>query len=190
MAEVLTQLQEEHRNAARLLKVLEHQLALFDSASQPDYEILTAIAEYFTGFPDRCHHPKEDLIYRKLKERNPAAAEAVGDLEAEHERIAELAQRFRDTVKSVMYETEMPRSAFDAVLRQFIAEQRQHMEMEGERFFGRAIAHLSEADWAEIDAQVSDEQDPLFGAAATAEFEKLRDDILRWEEEDEAAASG
>ena len=89
-----------------------------------------------------------------------------------------------------MYETEMPRSAFDAVLRQFIAEQRRHMEMEGERFFGRAIAHLSEADWAEIDAQISDEQDPLFGAAATAEFEKLRDDILRWEEEDEAAAPG
>lgn len=188
MAEVLNQLQEEHRNAARLLNVLEQQLAVFDAAGRPDYEILTGIADYFTGFPDRCHHPKEDLIYRKLAERDPAAAKAVGDLEAEHEKMAELAQRFRETVQNVMSEAEMPRSAFDAVLRQFIAEQRRHMELEAERFFSRAIARLTEEDWAEIDAQVSDEQDPLFGPETAKEFEKLRDDILRWEEEDKAAA--
>lgn len=189
MAQVLIQLQEEHRNAARLLNILEGQLAIFDAASRPDYEILTGIAEYFTGFPERCHHPKEDLVYRKLRERDPAAAQIVGDLEAEHERIAELAQRFREAVSNVMGEAEMPRSAFDAVLRQFIAEQRRHMEMEAESFFSRAIARLTDADWAEIDAQVSDEQDPLFGPEVAEEFAKLRDDILRWEAEDQAASA-
>ena len=189
MTEVLNQLQEEHRTAARLLNVLEQQLAVFDAAGRPDYEILSAIAEYFNGFPDRCHHPKEDLIYRKLRERDPAAAEVVGDLEAEHERISELAQRFREAVRSVMGEAEMPRSAFDAVLRQFIAEQRRHMEMEGERFFARALSRLSDEDWAEIEAEVSGEQEPLFGPAPAEEYEKLRDDILRWEAEEEAAAT-
>ena len=188
MAKVLKQLQEEHRNATRLLNILELQLAKFDAAERPDYEILTGIADYFTGFPDRCHHPKEDLIYRKLLERDADAGRTVGDLEAEHERIAELAKLFREAVRNVMSEAEMPRSAFDAVLRQFIAEQRGHMEMETEKFFPRAIGVLSEADWDEIDAQVSDEQDPLFGPETAKEFEKLRDDILRWEAEDEAQA--
>ena len=187
MAEVLNQLQLEHRNANRLLKVLEQQLAIFDEAGRPDYDVLSGIADYFTSFPDRYHHPKEDLIFRKLCERDPTAIKTVGDLEAEHEKIAELALRFREAVTNVMSEAEMPRSAFDAVLRQFIVEQRSHMEMEGERFFPRAIARLTEEDWAEIDAQVKQPDDPLFGAEVAKEFETLRDDILRWEKEDEAA---
>jgi hemerythrin-like domain-containing protein len=65
--EILRRLREEHRNIARVLKALEHQLAIFDHGEQPDYDVLVAAAEYFTGFPDRCHHPKEDLIFRNLK---------------------------------------------------------------------------------------------------------------------------
>ena len=183
MADVLQQLSEDHRNIARLLAILERQLIRFDRAERPDYELLMAIADYFTGFPDRCHHPKEDLILRRMREKDPVAADAVGDLEAEHEKIGELAQRFKEAVQNVLTEVEMPRSAFDAVLRHFIQDQRQHMLMENERFFPLALKILTDKDWTEIEMEADNEEDPLFGSEAAEEFESLRQSILRWEAE-------
>ncbi len=187
MAEVLRRLGEEHANLARLLNAMEHQLAVFDRGEQPDYDVLTAAAEYFTEFPDRCHHPKEDLIFRRLREKDPAAAEAIGDLEGEHSEISENVHRFREAVARVRDEVEVPRSAFDAVMRNFIDDLRRHMKMEQEHFFPAALKVLDEADWADIDRQVTDEDDPLFGAKASGKYESLLQDILAWEREDEAA---
>lgn len=171
---------------ARVVKALEHQLAIFDRGEQPDYDVLATAAEYFTGFPDRCHHPKEDLIFGKLKQKDPAAAASIGNLDAEHGEIAGLARHFQEAVENVLEEVEVPRGAFDAVLRHFINKQRRHMEMEEQRFFPLALKVLSEEDWAEIDRQVIEQDDPVFGREASKEFEGLLRRILEWEEEDEA----
>jgi hemerythrin-like domain-containing protein len=165
---------------------LEHQLAVFDSAETPDYDVLSGIGDYFTGFPDRCHHPKEDLIFRKLRARDPEAAEVVGDLEAEHESIGTLVRHIKEAVQNVLGEVEVSRDAFDAVARHFIKEQRRHLQMEEERFFPLALEILTPEDWAEIDARNTDEDDPVFGADVSAEFAALRNELLWWEEEDEA----
>jgi hemerythrin-like domain-containing protein len=186
MPEALRRLQEEHRNIMRLLDALEQQLAVFDTAKQPDYDVLAAIADYFTGFPDRCHHPKEDLILQRLRGRDPAAAAKVDDLEAQHKRIGELAVHFKEAVQNVLDEVEVSREAFDAVARQFIAEQRRHLQMEEQYFFPVASAKLSADDWAEIDRTITQEEDPLFGRAVSREFADLRDSILEWESQDEA----
>ena len=185
MAEVIRRLREEHRNITRLLDVLEHELGTFDATKQPDYDVLVSIANYFTGFPDRCHHPKEDLIFQRLREIDPAAAASIGNLESEHEKIATLALHFREAVHNVLREAEIPRSAFDAVVRHFIRDQRDHLQMEEERFFPLALTALTAEDWAEIDEKVSSEDDPLFSKEAAQEFELLRKNIMRWEGEDE-----
>ncbi len=186
----MKRLRREHANIAKLLKALEHQLGLFERSERPDYDVLAGIADYFTGFPDRCHHPKEDLIYRKLGARDPEAAKAIGDLEAEHQRIGELARHFREAVENVLNEVEVSRDAFETVARHFSGQQRRHMRMEEERFFPLAEETLTPEDWAEIDARISDETDPVFGTEAAAEFATLRKDLLRWEAEDEAAGDG
>lgn len=186
MADMMQRLGEEHRNIARLLDILERQLAIFQRGERPDYDVLSAIADYFTGFPDRCHHPKEDLILRRLRDKYPAAAEAVGDLEGEHDRIGTLALDFRQAVHNVMDGMEMPRESFQAVLRHFIDDQHQHMQMEQERFFPIAQQHLTPEDWAELEAAASDEADPVFGSQVAAEFESLRKAIMGWQAEDDA----
>lgn len=190
VSEVMNRLQREHRNIVKLLNALEHQLAIFDTTETPDYDVLAGIGEYFTGFPDRCHHPKEDLIFRKLRERDPKAAEAVGDLEVEHERIGTLARHFQEAVENVVSEVEVSREAFDAVTRHFIKDQRRHLKMEEERFFPLALEKLTAEDWAEIDARITDADDPVFGGDEPTKFAALRNDLLRWEEEDEANQNG
>lgn len=186
MAEALRRLREEHRNFARLLKALEHQLAIFDRGERPDYDVLAAAADYFTGFPDRCHHPKENLIFETLKTKDPAAAASIGDLDLEHEDLARLAHHFQQAVENVLEEVEVPRDAFDAVLRHFIDHQRRHMAWEEQHFFPLALETLSLEEWKEIDARATGEDDPLFGAEASKAFESLLRDIQTWEREDEA----
>ncbi len=185
MAEALRRLREEHRNFARLLKALEHQLAIFDRGERPDYDVLAAAADYFTGFPDRCHHPKENLIFETLKAKDPAAAASIGDLDLEHEDLARLAHHFQQAVENVLEEVEVPRDAFDAVLRHFIDHQRRHMAWEEQHFFPLALEALSPEDWAEIDARATGETDPLFGQDVAQAFEGLLGNILKWEQEDE-----
>ena len=185
MSEVMTRLREEHRNIAKLLRALEHQFAIFDTTEQPDYDVLAAIAGYFLSFPDRCHHPKEDLVYRKMCERDPTLVRTMTDLDAEHEKISALARHFQEAVQNVLQEVEVSRSAFDKAVHHFVREQRHHMQMEEERFFPLALQILTPDDWAEIDERITREEDPVFGGEVSQEFAALRDDILKWEEEDE-----
>lgn len=186
MPEALSRLQEEHKNIVRLLDVLAHQVEVFESGERPDYDVLAAVADYFTGFPDRCHHPKEDVILQRLRQRDPAAAKAIGDLEAEHERVGELARRFKEAVQNVLDEVEVSRDAFATAARHFIDYQRKHLQMEEQRFFPVARTALGADDWAEIDRLTVQEEDPLFGSAVSAEYAELRDNILKWEAQDES----
>lgn len=187
MPEVITRLREEHRHIAELLRAIERQLARFDAAEEPDYDILAAIADYFTGFPDRCHHPKEDLIYRRMRERDPALAGTLDDILAEHEKIGGEARHFHEAVQNVLNEVEVSRDAFHAAAERFVGDQRRHLLMEEQHFFPKAEELLTDADWDEIDRQIASETDPVFGGDASGRFAALHDDILKWQAEARAA---
>ncbi len=184
--DVMTQLHEEHKNIAKLLNALEYQLGVFESGRRPDYDVLDAIADYFVGFPDRYHHPKEDLIYKSMGARKPELVGKMNDLEATHAKIGEQARQFRDAVSEVLLEAEVPRDAFIGLTRQFLHDQRHHMEAEEKHFFPLALQTLTPGDWAEIDKKAGQEQDPVFGGKLSKDYAVLRDNVLRWEAEDEA----
>ena len=183
MVEAIRALRREHGNAAKLLDVLERQLETFHTGGTPDYDIVRAAVDYFTSYPQICHHPKEDIVYAKLKAVDPAAAEALGDLAVEHARLAGLTRRFADAVTALLGAAEMPRGAFERAVGEFIDQQRHHMAMEEERFFPKALESLSEEDWVEVDRQIVDRDDPLFGADVEARFRALRENILQGERE-------
>ncbi|MHC4710821.1 MAG: hemerythrin domain-containing protein, partial [Planctomycetota bacterium] len=88
MAEVMKVLYQDHRNLAKLLKVLERQLAVFEDRGEPDYDVIRAVLDYCTTYPDLCHHPKEDLVLDALSARDAAAADRVGNLHQDHEELA------------------------------------------------------------------------------------------------------
>lgn len=186
MPDMMQRLGIEHRNMTRLLNVLEQQLAVFERGDRPDYDVLTAVADYFRGFPDRCHHPKEDRILARMRLRDPARAAEVGDLEGEHRALAALAQRFRRTVESVANDAELPRSTLSDNLRGFVEAQREHMDKERRGFFLLAEAVLTPEDWLALEAEIAEEEDPAFGSRVGAEYEALQEQILAWQEEDEA----
>jgi hemerythrin-like domain-containing protein len=185
MIRMIEILREEHRNIEKLLYVLEQELSVFDRRERPDYDTLQAVIDYFKEYPDRCHHPKEDMIFEILKARDPAAAERVGGLDADHRQEAERLRQLAWIIENVRTGRDMSRQTVAAAVRDFIDHQRRHIELEERVFFPAASNALQSSDWAQIDAHMGDTRDPLFNAASERKFQALRQQILQWEQENE-----
>jgi hemerythrin-like domain-containing protein len=179
-------LRQEHRNIEKLLVVLERELNVFDRGERPDYEVIQAIISYFEVYPDAYHHPQEDLVFKKLKARAPAAAADIGDLAAEHRNGAVRLRRVAQAVESVLMDREVLRSTVDDIIRQFILQERRHIAMEERDFFPAAIKALRPEDWDEIAAGLTDQEDPLFSEIVEERFDAVRQRILQLEMEAEA----
>jgi hemerythrin-like domain-containing protein len=183
MPKIIDILLEEHQNVEKLLLVLEHELEVFDRSGQPDYEILQTIIRYFQDYPESCHHPKEDMIFKKLKSRDPAAAKRFGDVEADHGAEAKRLRSFARAVDYILADQEFLRESFHLAVHDFIEHQRQHLEKEERLLFPAAVKALRSEDWAEIDARLDDRKDPLFDSVVEEKFHNLQRTILRWERE-------
>jgi hemerythrin-like domain-containing protein len=176
---------EEHQNIEKLLLVVEHELGVFDRGGRPDYEILQTIIQYFQDYPESCHHPKEEVIFAKLKGRDPAAAQRVGDVEGEHAVETRRLGSFARAVESILADQEFLRENFHLAVHDFIEHQREHLEKEERLLFPAALKALQAEDWAAIDARLDDRKDPLFDSAVEEKFHDLQKTILRWEQETE-----
>jgi hemerythrin-like domain-containing protein len=179
-------LDREHRNIERLLDVLEHELDIFDHRGKPDYEVIRAVIAYFEVYTDLYHHQQEDLIFARLKARDPAGAEQVGNLAREHRIGAERLRRVAQTIDIVLADQEVLRDDVDAIVRDFLNHERRHIKMEDRIFFPAARKALLPEDWAELAAARSWRKDPLFSEAVEARFDVLRAHILELEREAEA----
>lgn len=178
MPAVIDSLRKEHANMAKLLTLLDRQFAIFDSGGSPDYQLVSTVVEYLRDWSDRWHHPKEDLVFDKLRHRDAAAAEAVGDLEAGHEALEALTKRFLDVIREVLLGGELPRDHVSRLAAEFVTSQRRHMQGEETVFLPAAERALTTEDWADIVMRIGDPRDPLFGETVEKRFERLRRDIL------------
>jgi hemerythrin-like domain-containing protein len=185
MSRIIETLLEEHQNIEKLLHVLEQELEIFDRGESPDYEILQAIIDYFQDYPESYHHPKEDIVFEKLKLRDPAVAQQIGDAEAEHQVETNRLRQFARGLEDVLAGRELLRQTFHGVVRDFIEHQRQHMAKEERLLFPSAVKALRPEDWVEINTRLSDRKDPLFDNSTEKKFHALQQTIVRWEQETE-----
>ena len=174
MVHVLDMIRDEHLTMSRLLGLLERQIGLFEQGLKPDYELVKEILDYFLTFPDLCHHPKENLILAKLRQRAPELARRVGDLDGEHAALSSELHDFAHAVINLFLDVEMPRDHFARLARAFIERERKHMAEEQAVFLPTAQAGLTEEDWAEIAARIKDLRDPLTKGAAGVRFVHIR----------------
>jgi len=103
---IMDVLRREHRNMEKLLRVLEQELDVLDHAERPDYEVIEAVIAYFEVYPATYHHPQEDIVFEKLKARDPTAAATIGDLAAEHHSGAERLRRIAQAIEDVLMDRE------------------------------------------------------------------------------------
>lgn len=175
-ADDLAQLSAEHRRFSKLLGLMEEQLAKFHRHDRPDYELLRDILYYMTAYPDRFHHPKEDLVFAKVAERIAGARAHVEELHRQHRLIAEVGALFLANLEAALNGTILLREAVEEPALQFIALYRQNMMLEEQQLFPLARTVVSQADWAQAHAAIGTEADPLFGELVEDRYRSLH----RW----------
>lgn len=183
MPAIIESLRQEHANMTKLLSLLDRQFAIFDAGGTPDYDLILRAVEYLNDWSGQWHHPKEDLVLDKLQLRDAAAAEAVGDLEADHEKLAALTAQFLGVIREVLNGEELPRDQVSRLAGKFINSQRRHMQGEEAVFLPAAERVLTAPDWADIAMRIGDPHDPLFGRTVEERFDRLRRDLMAQDRE-------
>jgi len=173
MSDVIAALDRDHANIAKLLEILESEMLAIEVGKTPDYSLLQDIMRYLTHYPDRFHHPKEDLIFKQLLKRNPGARDDVEDLLEEHVSIGLAGQEFDRILRTSGIDSVEVREQLEAAGFAYIRALREHMLKEEKKLFPLAMEVLTKEDWQVIDEEVDAVEDPLFEAQIADEYQRL-----------------
>ena len=179
----------EHQYQSRLLNALDKQVGLLNQELEPDVEVLYGVMHYMTNHPDRYHHPKEDLIFERLAQRDASLRPLVDKLQVAHADIARAGVELLGLIEARAgagggATPEQWREIRDHAS-SYIVGLRRHMDIESVQLFPKAIAGLEPSDWREIDADMQSVADPIFGDEVAEQYLMLHEHYVK----DEAQVS-
>ena len=179
MATLVGDLCQDHRNIRELLGLLARELDAVSDASGGDFELMRDIMIYMTRYPDHTHHPKEDLMFERMRERGvaPDTESTIEKLLREHVALAEKGNAFRDMLVGVVDGALVEREALVATGRDYVAFLGYHATLEDETVFVVAVELLDDADWSAIEKAFEAQSDPIFGPVVRDEFRSLYEHI-------------
>ena len=170
---VQDQLSQDHRNIARLLGLMNHELDQVADAEVANMELLLDIMRYVTAYPDQVHHPLEDLMFESLYEREPELRERIGQMFDEHRLLAQKGGDFLHMLQTVVDGSMIERDVLVENGRAYADLLYNHMVYENEVVFPLADRGLSESDWTEVGRKFESQRDPLFGPIKDDDFASL-----------------
>lgn len=178
MPDIMQVLADDHANMRALMQLLEVEVDKMADGGRADVDMISAVAEYLLEYPDRFHHPVEDLLIEGMRAAGAVPASSVDALETEHKRISRLAGELHEAAVAITSEHTMRRDAFVECARRYISALGRHMDIEDADFFPRAEEALSAEARAAIAARLPDLDDPLFGAATRDRYRALSEALL------------
>lgn len=179
MLDALALWSRDHANFAVLLDLLERQVELFHRGETPDYELMSDIMFYLTHYTDVVHHPREDLAFARIRERDPALETVVDELIAQHVALKRAGEVLGGTLADIVNGSITSRARLEVPARDYLELLRSHMRREDSTVLPRVASLLRPRDWSAIDAEVHHVEDPLFGSSGEQRYAALREQISR-----------
>jgi len=178
--EAMSVIQREHRAIAAVVHCFEQLLRETHSGSlKAPIDVFELILIYMRDFPDKLHHPKEDdYLFAALEKRAPKLKKAIGDLKRQHDEGDRLTIEMLEKLEVLKADPEGAFKDFEQAANEFIEFQRGHLVFEETKVMPTARKALTEQDWEAIDAAFADNDDPIFGSAPSAKFDKLFSQIV------------
>ncbi len=166
---------DEHQALAAMLRSMGLLVAQAQREQHaPDFGVLRAMLFYVDEFPERLHHPKEsELLFPRLRERCPPLAATLDRLDADHARGEAAIRELEHALLAYEVLGEPRRQAFNQALERYIDGYLGHMAAEESEVLPAARQHLTEADWAMLDAAFAANRDPLAGHEADDVYKPL-----------------
>jgi hemerythrin-like domain-containing protein len=164
----------EHVNFARLLDMLEREVMAFSQGRRPDYDLMLDILYYLRTYSDRFHHPREDVAFARMVERDPSLEVVINRLLQEHRVIAVAGEALAERLNEALDDVAIPRSVLEAAAATYLVYYRHHLDKEEGDVMRRAADILTAEDWATVAAAMPDAHDPLTGDDLAAQLKELR----------------
>ena len=171
---LMDELRRDHRNMAIVLDLLDQIVADMEGGKDPDCELFEEIMRYMTVYPDAVHHPKEDVMYEKLRTKRPDLADDLDHVPDDHRELARLGSLLRSEVEAI--------NAGSAVVRRdrliddtaaYSRFLRKHMAWEEEDLFSRIDLMLNAEPYTVDISSIENARDPVFELEVEAGFRRL-----------------
>ena len=134
---------------------------------------------YMTHYPDVLHHPKEDLAFACIRERERSIATVVDDLERQHGELHRRGEALVAGLGDIVNGSIASRESVEGPAREYVAAFRRHMDIEEEKILPLAARLLGESDWGAIDTAIGHIEDPLFGLNPSERYAALEEHLGR-----------
>ncbi|BCO29754.1 vitamin B12 import ATP-binding protein BtuD [Rhodoferax lithotrophicus] len=171
--DALTLISQDHSNLWRLATTIDQVASEIEDGAAVEASFFTSVFDYIEQFVDRSHHPKEDdYLFRLLRLRSAEAAAVLDSLQTEHREGPANLAALRGQVSQAA-RGEITGAALALALRNYTLGLKTHIRTEEKSVLPLARSVLLPSDWAEINAAFLDNNDPLFGDKAKAEFRQL-----------------
>jgi hemerythrin-like domain-containing protein len=177
MSDTIAMWHAEHKHFSRLLDLLERQVAAFHADNQPNFELMLDVVSYLRYFPDRYHHPREDIAFARLAGRDPQIQPIVDQLTQEHRVIAAAGSELLQYLQQVVDDVVVERAKVEAAAATYLVYYRRHLALEDRDIVPRAEQLLTQQDWQVVVAAIPPRADPLFGEDFDERYRELRRQI-------------
>ena len=168
----------EHRHFSRLLDMLEKQVAAFHSDDQPNFQLMLDLVSYLRYFPDRYHHPREDIGFARMVQRDPQMKPLVDQLLQEHRVIAAAGSDLLNYLQQVVDDVVVERARVEAAAATYLVYYRRHLAIEDRDIMPRAEQLLQKEDWEAVFTAVPRGPHPLFVESSDERYRELRRQIV------------
>lgn len=179
-APMLAALRGEHRHIASVLALLSDHLNAIERSELVNTHVVYEILDYMVTWPDRFHHPREDVIYSYAAEIDARLAEDRRRLERDHDAMARAGKDLLHTVER-WRRGDANGAEVVRLGRDYVRSHYQHMAVEEREVFPAIDAVLTRADWRELaaDDQLRPVRDPIFGRRVQREFRNVARKLRR-----------
>ena len=180
---LLDKLKQDHVNLKRLLDLLSQELDAFFAGEESNFDLKIELLDYIEHYAEQVHHPTEDLIYLVVLPKMERGEVLLQRLSREHGNLVGAARRFRETLEGIVQGEVLSRNEVETQGREFVALQRQHIDLEEHEVFPLLEQALTEDQWQEISAKAPKGEDPIFSWQDYNRFRSLIDYLQAQENE-------
>ena len=169
-------IRDEHSSLAAMLQSMRMLVDKGPGDSRRQFfDVLRAMLFYIDEYPERLHHPKEsNLLFPKVIRASKKVMGAIDKLERDHQYSEKAARELQHQLLAWELLGPSRRPDFEQSFKKYVDFYLEHMHLEESVILPEAEAVLTEADWAEMDAEFEKNADPLTGNyPPPAEYEQL-----------------
>jgi len=174
----LERINAEHKVIAAIMNVLETEVSALESKGEFDIDLVRLIIRYMEEYPDRFHHPKEELLFDAAAARDPEFRERASVIRSQHRALPELTANVKAIIDAIDFGESRPRADVLKTLRAYIDYERSHIVSEAGGLFPDLDDILSPEDWALAEVKVAAMEDPLTGGKDPGPYKRLQALIL------------